>query len=117
MATKATETEFNLVRVSPESVTVWLIGRTPLIHNRLAEKARRELLLPRGRLTAADKAGNLKHDPLNEFRSSIHHDGKRLTRVRFAGLLSILKGPARPRLADSPGSKAPILRSTVFRSS
>lgn len=100
MATKATETEFNLVRVSPESVTVWIIGRTPLIHNRLAEKARRELLLPRGRLTAADKAGNLKHDPLSEFRSSIHHDGKRLTLPS-----SMVKGAICRAALDTEGTR------------
>lgn len=56
------------------SVKVWLKGRTPLIFNRLAAKARGELLFPRGRKTTADKQQHLKHDPMFEYRDSM---GKR----------------------------------------
>lgn len=55
-------------------VTVWLKGRTPLIFNRMAAKALRELLFPKGRKSTADKQQNLKHDPLAEYRDSM---GKR----------------------------------------
>src|SRR5688500_11945521 len=62
-----------------------IIGRTPMIQNRLAEKARQELLLPKGRKTAADKAMTLKHDPIAEFRASAYilHDTDRPTHVGF----------------------------------
>lgn len=50
---------------------VWLKGRTPIICNRLASKARRELLMPKGRKTKADKEQGLKHNPLAEFRDSM----------------------------------------------
>lgn len=50
---------------------VWLRGRTPLIYNRLAGKARRELLMPKGRKTTADKQQSLKHNPLAEYRDSM----------------------------------------------
>lgn len=53
------------------SMEVWLKGRTPLICNRLASKARRELLLPRGRKTKAEKEQMLKHNPIAEFRDSM----------------------------------------------
>lgn len=56
------------------SMEVWLKGITPLIFNRLASKAKRELLLPRGRKTTAEKQQLLKHDPLAEYRDSM---GKR----------------------------------------
>ena len=52
-------------------VQVWLRGRTPLIYNRLAAKARRELLMPKGKKTTADKQQNLKHNPLAEYRDSM----------------------------------------------
>lgn len=52
-------------------VQVWLRGRTPLIYNRLAGKARRELLMPKGKKTTADKQQNLKHNPLAEYRDSM----------------------------------------------
>lgn len=50
---------------------VFVVGMSPFICNRLSEKAARELLMPRpGRLSAADKKTNLKHDPMSEFRAS-----------------------------------------------
>lgn len=64
------------------TVQVWLRGRTPIIFNRLAEKARRELLMPKGKKTTADKQQNLKHNPLAEYRSSMSmRSGKGPTRI------------------------------------
>jgi hypothetical protein len=66
------------------SVTVWLKGITPLICNRLAAKARRELLAPRGRKGKADREQSLKHDPMDEFRNSMDmRSGKGPTRIIF----------------------------------
>ncbi len=66
------------------SMTVWLKGRTPLICNRMAGKAMRELLLPKGRKTKAEKEQLLKHDPVNEYRNSMNcRVGKGPTRVVF----------------------------------
>jgi hypothetical protein len=66
------------------SMQIWLKGRTPLICNRMAGKAMRELLFPRGRKTAAEKQQLLKHDPLNEYRNSMStRPGKGKTRVVF----------------------------------
>lgn len=55
-----------------DEMQVYVIGRSPLIMNRMSEKVRQELLLPARRKTAADKRSNLKHVPLEEFRSSIY---------------------------------------------
>jgi len=66
------------------SMTVWLKGRTPLICNRLAAKARRELLLPKGRKGKAEKEQQLKHDPVAEFRNSMTvRTGVGATRILF----------------------------------
>ena len=52
-------------------VSFCLLGYSPFYCNSVAQKAMRELLLPRGgRLTPAQKAENLKHDPDAEFRAS-----------------------------------------------
>jgi len=69
---KAKET--TTIEVEPmrtEKVTVWIKGRTPLICNRMAGKAMRELLMPKGRKTKAEKEQSLKHNPLAEFRNSM----------------------------------------------
>lgn len=49
-----------------------LVGLSPLILNPMAAKAQRELLLPSGRKTAADRQQSLKHNPVEEFRSGIY---------------------------------------------
>jgi hypothetical protein len=66
------------------SVTVWLKGRTPLICNRMAGKAMRDLLCPKGRKGKAEREQSLKHDPLNEFRNSMNtRTGTGPTRLVF----------------------------------
>ena len=70
MATSPKEEAINVQRVEQGVLRVNILGTSPLICNRMSEKARRELLLPNGRKTAAEKAGSLKHDPVFEFRAS-----------------------------------------------
>lgn len=66
------------------SVTVWLKGRTPLICNRMAAKAMRDLLCPKGRKGKAEREQTLKHDPLSEFRNSMNlRVGTGPTRIVF----------------------------------
>jgi len=66
------------------SMNVWLKGITPMIHNRMAGKAMRELLFPKGRKTTAEKQQLLKHDPMNEYRNSMtFQPGSGKTRIVF----------------------------------
>jgi hypothetical protein len=53
-------------------VDVHILGTSPLVMNRLAEKARQQLLLPPRRINRAQREGTLKHNPLQEFRSSMY---------------------------------------------
>ncbi len=56
----------------------------PIILNRMASKAKRELLAPRGRKTTAERQQTLKHDPLSEYRNSMSvRTGKGPTRIVF----------------------------------
>lgn len=47
-----------------------ILGTSPIIMNRMSAKAKGELLAPKGRKNAAEKASTLKHDPYAEFRES-----------------------------------------------
>lgn len=71
VAKKQTEEEVIVPKVETETFSCYLLGTSPLIMNRVSEKAARELLLPR-RKTAADKAGSLKHNPPDEYRASAY---------------------------------------------
>jgi hypothetical protein len=49
-----------------------VLGTSPLIMNRMSEKARQELLLPAAKKNHAERAASLKHDPIAEFRGAIY---------------------------------------------
>lgn len=62
--------EIQVITLQQEEMTFCILGITPFYCNRVSEKAKRQLLFPSGRMSAAQKADNLKHDPLKEFRDS-----------------------------------------------
>lgn len=70
MAKTTKSAEIDVIALKQEEITFCILGTTPFYCNRVAEKAKRELLMPRGRLSTAQKAQNLKHDPENEYRNS-----------------------------------------------
>lgn len=71
MATKSKEsTDIQIIKAERGQVTFGVLGDTPMILNRMSQKVLHELLLPRGRKTAAEKASTAKHDPMAEFRAS-----------------------------------------------
>lgn len=67
---KAQETEIQVIEVNQGVMQFCVLGEMPMIISRMTEKARQELLLPKGKKTAAEKAANAKHDPLTEYRAS-----------------------------------------------
>ena len=106
MATKSTSSdEVQIIQINTGTITVAVVGTTPLILNRMSEKAKRELLMPAPKKTAADKASNLKHDPLTEFRAS----PVTLRDERAPTLLAVpataFKGAMRTAALDLPGAK------------
>lgn len=61
----------DIITVERGEAEYCIIGETPLLCNRMAAKAQRELLLPAGRKTTTERATILKHTPVEEFRDSI----------------------------------------------
>lgn len=72
MAVPKKPTEIEVPELHREVVDFCILGETPLIFNRMAEKAKRELLLPAGKKSTAQKKTSLKHDPLAEYRASVY---------------------------------------------
>lgn len=105
MATSKTEGDIQIIAINTGTITVAVVGSTPLILNRLSEKAKHELLMPAPKKTAADKASNLKHDPMAEFRAS----PVTLTDEDAPTLLALpstaFKGAMRTAALDLPGTK------------
>lgn len=66
--------EISILEISQGEVSFAVVGVMPLIMNRMAEKAKRELLLPRGPKGKAERAQSLKHDPVAEYRASVYRN-------------------------------------------
>lgn len=71
-STNAEGAQIIIQEVKEGSVSCFIVGKTPLIVNRLAEKAKRELVFPKGKKSTAEKATSIKHDPVAEFRASAY---------------------------------------------
>lgn len=115
MVTKSRKNDgaLEIVEVNTTTLEVALVGTTPIILNRMAEKARQELLMPRGPKTAAERAGTLKHNPLVEFRSAATQLQDEQAATLLAIPASALKGAIRTAALDQPGlTKSQIGRLT-----
>jgi hypothetical protein len=94
-----------ILEVTTQTLECCILGTSPLILNRMSEKAKHELLLPKGRKSAIEKATTLKHNPLEEFRASAYtlKDPSHLTYLAI--LATAFKGALRESALDMPGAK------------
>lgn len=107
MRSKAPEqgVEIEVLELGRGEVNVFVVGTTPLICNRVSEKAQRELLFPKGKKTAADKAQSLKHEPLSEFLASPYIIPDKSAPTLIAGLATWFKKGMMTAALDLPGTK------------
>jgi hypothetical protein len=99
--------------IKEESLTVCLLGSSPLICNRMSQKARRELLMPRGRKTAAEKAISEKHNLLEEYRASPYVLGDGAPTL-IGVMASALKGAIMTAALDIPGVRKAQIGRLVY---
>lgn len=99
----------DIIEAKQGTIHLNVLGTSPLICNRMSEKARRDILLPSGRKTNAEKVSSLKHDPIAEFRASPYILP---TGPALIGLMaSAFKGAMGTAALDLPGAtKAKIGR-------
>lgn len=107
MAGKKTEAagEVYIAQVNRETADFCILGTAPLICNRMSQKARQELLLPKGKKTAAEKASSLKHNPLEEFRASPYMATDPNSPTRIQLLSTMFKKACMTAALDLPGAK------------
>lgn len=115
MTTKTKDAgEIFVTKVEQTELTFFILGTAPLICNRMSEKARMELLLPKGRMTAADKASNLKHNPLAEYRASPYTNSADDAPTRLQLLSSMFKKSMMTAALDLPGAKKAQIGRLVY---
>lgn len=101
----------DIARVEKATVKMYVVGTSPIILNRLSEKVKRELLLPRGKKTKADKESIAKHSPIEEYQSSPYLIADEAAETYLGFMASAFKGAMRVAALDLPGSnKAQIGR-------
>lgn len=99
----STEEISDILQVTTGTFECCIVGTSPLILNRMSQKAMRELLMPKGRKTSVEKATTLKHMPVDEYRASAYttKDGPAL----LALMSTAFKGALRSAALDMPGAK------------
>jgi hypothetical protein len=106
MATKqSSENTVSITAVQSETIRIAVIGTSPLIFNRMAEKARQQLLMGAGKKTAAEKAGQAKHDPLAEYRASPYRMRNDDAPTMLGFPSSAFKGAMETAALETPGAK------------
>ena len=74
--------EIFIDKISTSVAQIWIKGLTPFISNCISAKAKMALLYPKT-MTAADKKNKIKHNPMKEYRDSVHRQAKGETRIVF----------------------------------
>lgn len=100
-----TSDSVDILQVERGHIDVCVLGTSPIILNRMSEKAKRELLMPKGRKTAVEKATSLKHDPMEEYRASAYKLPKADAPTLLAILATSFKGAMATAALDLPGAK------------
>lgn len=101
----AAETISEILEVSTGSLECFILGTSPLILNRMSEKAKRELLMPKGKKTAIERATSLKHVPIDEYRAAAHTLKDDAEPTLLAVPSTAFKGSLRTAALDMPGAK------------
>jgi hypothetical protein len=96
--------EIDILRVTHGRFDACILGTTPLILNRMSDKAMRTLLQPSGKKNAAQKASTAKHDPIEEFRASAYQDKDAGSPALLQHLSSAFKGAIAEAALDLPGA-------------
>ena len=109
-AAAKTET-IEIMQVEKATMDFFILGTSPIILNRMSQKVWHELLAPKGKKTAADKASTMKHDPLREFRDSPYILDDLNSPAKLGILPTAFKRSMGTAALDMPGAKkAQILR-------
>lgn len=92
--------------VSQQTYRFYVVGTSPLIMNRMTEKVKNGLLVGNVKKTAADKAGVAKHNPLDEYRSSVYRMPDFAKADTILGIpSSAFKSAMQTAALETPGTK------------
>lgn len=109
--------EISILEVEKGRIEVCVLGTTPLLTHCMAEKSGRELLMPTGRLNAAEKSARLKHNPPEEYRAAAYTIASDDAPTRLGAPAGAFKSAMCSAAVDIPGAaKAQFGRLTTVES-
>lgn len=112
MPVRANSGQIVIEPVETETISLALVGTSPLIMNAMSEKARSTLLVGGNRKTAADRRSSVKHDPLEEYRGAMYRiEG---ADTLFGILSSAVKGAMMTAALDLPGARKTQIGRLVY---
>jgi hypothetical protein len=114
MATVKTESEIQILEVTKGHMQFCILGTSPLIMNRMSQKVWFELLAPKGKKTAADKASTMKHDPIKEFRDSPYMIESDSAPTALGVMPTAFKRAMGTAALDMPGAKKSQIGRLVY---
>ena len=115
MATaKDNGTEIQIMEVVKGQIEFCILGTSPLIMNRMSQKVWFELLAPKGKKNAAEKASTMKHDPIKEFRDSAYTISDPNAPTLLAILPTSFKRAMGTAALDTPGAKKAQIGRLVY---
>lgn len=104
MAKSTTTIDISIMEIQRGRIDFLVIGTTPMICNAMSGKAAGELLLPSPKKNAAEKAANLKHNPLEEYRNSVYKTRGDSAPTRIYQLPTCFKKAIISAALDIPGA-------------
>ena len=93
------------LKVQTGIVHCFVVGTSPIILNRMSEKAKHQLLHPSPKKNATEKLTTLKHDPIAEYQASAYRLKDPKAPTLLAVLSTAFKGSLRTAALDMPGAK------------
>jgi len=113
MGTTAKSVTIEVPELDRRTYPFFILGQTPLIFNRVTEKAKIQLGLGAAKKSASEKASTLKHSPIEEFRDSPYIDRDESGATLLQHLACAFKGAMKFAALDLPGvNKTQISRLT-----
>jgi hypothetical protein len=106
--------EIQILEVVKGRMDFCILGTSPLIMNRMSQKVWFELLAPKGKKTAVEKASSLKHDPIKEFRDSPYRIADEKAPTLLALLPTAFKRAMGTAALDTPGAKKAQIGRLVY---
>lgn len=104
-ATATNQESIQILEVEKVTMDFHVLGTSPLICNRMSQKVWHELLAPKGKKTAAEKASQLKHNPKQEFRDSPYRITDPASPTLLGFLPTAFKKAMGTAALDMPGAK------------